>query len=127
MKNLFHVMPYSLNVILFPFTPPSVINTECSPWDNVIINASQDKDLKGKLFIMEEAILNGPDTHPVYKYLKEKTDLEDMLETHSSFFFVNGEATKIDLYQAASFGQLRSYIVNMTNERYTKKGVKLNA
>lgn len=120
MSNLFNVMPYSLNIVIFPFQPPGVsyLSANCDKFDEAVKIASTDKKLKSKLFIMETAELNGADTHPVYKYLKEKAELEPMLDTHSSFFFVNGEGTKIDLFQAASFTQLRGHIVELTRSEF---------
>lgn len=120
MKNLFHVMPYSLNVLLFPFQPKGInnVNADCTKFNQAIENATHDEELKNKLFIMEEAILNGENAHPVYKYLKQKTELEPMAESHSTFFFVGGEGTRIDLFQGASFGQLRGHIVSLTRDGY---------
>lgn len=120
MNSLFKVMPYSLNIMLFPFKPSQVgyEGKDCSAFEEYVKKASLDPKLKKKLFIMEEAELNGPDTHSVYEYLKSKSDLEPMADTHSTFFFVSGEGNRIDLFQAASFSQLRGHIVRLSTTDY---------
>ena len=120
MQSLFKVMPYSLNIMLFPFKIPSIDyeGQDCSKFDNYVKESTLNPALKEKLFIMEEAELNGPNTHSVYEYLKAKSDLEPMADTHSTFFFVSGEGNRIDLFQAASFAQLRSHIVRLSHEGY---------
>jgi len=120
MKSLFKIMPYSLNIVLFPHKIPSIAydGINCEEYDSVIAAASADPELKEKLYIMEDAVLNGPDAHPVYEYLKKSVDLEPMLETHSTFFFVSGEGNKVDLFQGASFSQLRGHIVRISKSDF---------
>ena len=65
---------------------------------------------------MEEATLNGPYVHPVYEFLKRKTEQPELIESHATFYFVNGEGTKIEVVQGASFANLKSHIIGLTKD-----------
>ena len=120
MQSLFKIMPYSLNILLFPFQIPSIDykNEDCGGFDAAIAKASDNELFKNKLFFMEEASLNGPYVHPVYEFLKRKTNQPELMESHATFYFVNGEGTKIEVLQGASFGTLRTHIVSSTKAGY---------
>ena len=113
-------MPYSLNILLFPFEIPSIDykNEDCSAFEAVLEKASKNKLFENKLFFMEDATLNGLYVHPVYEFLKRKTDQPELMETHATFYFINGEGTKIEVLQGASFGTLRSHIIGSTRDGY---------
>lgn len=120
MQSLFKIMPYSLNILLFPFKIPSIKyeDEDCSNFENILAEASKNELFKDKLFFMEEAALNGPYVHPVYEFLKRKTDQPELMETHATFYFLNGEGTKLEVLQGASFGTLRNYIISTTKDAY---------
>ena len=122
MQSLFKIMPYSLNIVLFPFEIPSIDydDEDCSDFEDLIEKASKNKLFKNKLFFMEEAIINGSErgVHPVYEFLKRKMNEPKLMDDHATFFFVNGEGTKIEMLQGASFVSLRDHIISSTKDGY---------
>lgn len=107
------VMPKTLELLVFPFDLTEGQNlkaTDCASFDPLL------KTVRKTLHIMELANINGPDTQPVFKYLKEKFDLDDMYVDRTSFFFVNPEGTQIDLLEGQSFGRLKHHVKEHLNK-----------
>jgi len=107
------VMPNTLELLVFPFDLTEEQNlkeTECASFDHIL------KTVRKTLHIMELTNINGPNTHPVFKYLKEKFGIDEMSANQSSFFFVNPEGTQIDLLEGQSFSRLKHHVKNHLNK-----------
>ena len=65
---------------------------------------------------MKPIEINGPDTHPVFKYLKQLFDMEEMDPNFAHYFFVNPDGNLVELHYGASYNTLKSFI-----ERHVKE------
>jgi glutathione peroxidase-family protein len=57
------------------------------------------KNPRTKLHSMEVTKINGPDTHPVLKYLKNVFKMEDFDGNFAPFFFVNPDGNKVEFHR----------------------------
>ena len=109
-------MPYSLNIILFPFKHDQLDYTtlDCTNFDKSLSNSS----LGDKLFVMEEAIMNGKDTHPVYKYLKSTATMDTILDEFATFFFISADSDRMIVSQGAAYHLLKDQVIALTKHNY---------
>mmetsp|Transcript_15386 Transcript_15386/g.19516 ORF Transcript_15386/g.19516 Transcript_15386/m.19516 type:complete len:320 (-) Transcript_15386:172-1131(-) len=144
--SLFNIVPYSLNVVVFPFRHPFLDYDEhettydCDEkYHEVLRKYDNDKQFENKLYIMEELkVLNEgknqkndkndkekkdpsqsqSQIHPVYRYLKAKLKMDELLEDYATFFFISSEGDRIDMLQGSSFGGLRDWVRQLTKNNY---------
>ena len=116
MEHLHDVWPYSLEILVFPFSTPErdeeVIAFQtsigCDPYFNAI-------NKKGRrIHVMEEAKLNGDDAHPVYQYLSKQFDgrlgADGMPTDLATFFIVTPDGDRIEAHIGISPGLLKHTI-----------------
>eukprot|EP00593_Proboscia_inermis_P016597 CAMPEP_0171306438 /NCGR_PEP_ID=MMETSP0816-20121228/16449_1 /TAXON_ID=420281 /ORGANISM="Proboscia inermis, Strain CCAP1064/1" /LENGTH=236 /DNA_ID=CAMNT_0011788013 /DNA_START=25 /DNA_END=735 /DNA_ORIENTATION=+ len=74
-------------------------------------NAEECKALSSDIIhIMEEAQLNGPDTHPVYRYLKKLFNVTDFETLFPTFFMVNSEGNYVESHQGGDPGHMTTFL-----------------
>ena len=116
MEHLHDVWPYSLEILVFPFSTPErddeVIAFQtsigCDPYFNAI-------NKKGRrIHVMEEAKLNGDDAHPVYQYLSKQFEgrlgVGGMPTDLATFFIVTPDGDRIEAHIGISPGLLKHTI-----------------
>ena len=116
MEHLHDVWPYSLEILVFPFSTPErddeVIAFQtsigCDPYFNAI-------NKKGRrIHVMEEAKLNGDDAHPVYQYLSKQFEgrlgAGGMPTDLATFFIVTPDGDRIEAHIGISPGLLKHTI-----------------
>ena len=64
---------YSLEILAFPFENDEIDISKCKETIEKV-----EKQEGKKIHIMEKVNINGPDTHPIYAYLKKLFDMESM-------------------------------------------------
>ena len=103
--------PYTLEILAFPFDHPNITTAACT--DDL---RALEKRPDAKIHVMKPIEINGPDTHPVFKYLKQLFDMEEMDPNFAHYFFVNPDGNLIELHYGASYNRLKSFI-----ERHVKE------
>lgn len=119
MEDLLETWPYSLNVVLFPYPHPKLNYDEhdCSHFEHTIASTQENSKLKDKLYMMEETVLNGKEAHPVYEWLKDQTDMEEMFEEYATFFFIGLDGRRIDVVQG-DFQNVKKHVQRLTQNNY---------
>jgi len=98
MDEIHSALTDNVEVFVFPFaksdTAENIDPSKCRSLDAII-----SKNRKSE-HIMEYVHINGPKTHPIYKFLKDESSTKEdqMPEDRMTFYFVNGEGTRIDMF-----------------------------
>jgi len=117
LEHMHSVHPYALEILAFPFDHPSISIEECRD----AIEASEKK--KGrKIHVMEPIEINGPKTHPVFKYLKKLFNLEEMDPNFAHVFFVTPDGNKFELHYGATYNALKQFVDHHVSGDYTEFG-----
>lgn len=99
------IYPYALEILAFPFDHPAISIDNCRD----AIEAGEKK--KGrKIHVMEGVDINGPKTHPIFKYLKKTFDMQEMDPNFSHFFFITPDGNKIELHRGATYNDLKRFV-----------------
>lgn len=99
------MVPYTFQLLLFPsLTGEDDIPDECKLLEELL------KIEKTNLRIMTPVEVNGQRTHPVYKYLKEKLELDRLQEDQHTWIFVDQMGTRIDAIVGSGQEKLKHHI-----------------
>ncbi|KAL7533013.1 hypothetical protein ACHAWF_004314 [Thalassiosira exigua] len=105
LEHMHSVHPYALEILAFPFDHPDIDTSSCID----AIKAAENK--KGyKIHIMEPVSINGPDTHPIYRYLKKLFGLDAMDPNFSHYFFIDPDGTLVEIHYGASYKTLKTFV-----------------
>ena len=93
LEGLLDVWSYGLEIVLFTFVNPNVEEEWDAAEEHGLLDCTSHREAvkKGRrrLHVMEEVKINGPNTHPVFKYLKDAFDFgEDGLSMDTTTFFI---------------------------------------
>mmetsp|Transcript_16169 Transcript_16169/g.23719 ORF Transcript_16169/g.23719 Transcript_16169/m.23719 type:complete len:221 (+) Transcript_16169:65-727(+) len=102
------IWPYSLEFLVFTFEHPKIDYDEDDEFCEHFDKAFKKKDRK--IHVMEEVKIDGPNTHPVYAYFKEKFQIEEMDYGIATFFLITPDGDQIEMHQGASARHLKQYI-----------------
>mmetsp|Transcript_9439 Transcript_9439/g.23064 ORF Transcript_9439/g.23064 Transcript_9439/m.23064 type:complete len:255 (+) Transcript_9439:119-883(+) len=105
LEHLHSINPYALEIIAFPFNHPDIDIESCRD----AIKAAEKKAAQ-KIHVMEAIEINGPNTNPVYKYLKKLFDMEEMDPTFSHYIFINPDGKYFELHFGASYKELKEFV-----------------
>lgn len=107
-KRLLKITPkQSIEFVVFPIVSNDERNgKECADFSEVFTTAGGKS---GNVHMMETANVNGPDTHPVYQYLKDVVGLEELMNDLSTLMFVNPMASQIDVLEGQSYDKVKKY------------------
>lgn len=114
MEHLHDVWPYSLEVLVFPFSTPErddeVIAFQTSIGCDTYFNAIKKKGRR--IHVMEEAKLNGDDAHPVYQYLSKQFEgrLDEIPTDLATFLIVTPDGDRIEAHIGLSPERLKHTI-----------------
>lgn len=116
MEHLHDVWPYSLEVLVFPFSTPErddeVTAFQTSIGCDTYFNAIKKKGRR--IHVMEEAKLNGDDAHPVYNYLSKQFEGRlgsDGIPTDlATFFLITPDGDRIEAHIGLSPERLKHTI-----------------
>ncbi len=104
-KKLLKITPkQSIEFVVFPILSD---DRGCESLDMELFSAIFGKS--GNVHVMEATNVNGPNTHPVYKYLKNVVELEDMIEDISTLMFINPMGSQIDALEGQNFDKIKRY------------------
>lgn len=104
------LMPYTLKLIVFPFQMSSSSSVDSSQCLSSVKSILKEVPPRKNVHIMEIVDINGPDIHPVYKYLKDSAKIETMKSDVTTFFFVNPMGTKIDVLIGQTYGKVKEHV-----------------
>lgn len=105
LEHMHSIHPYAIEILAFPFDHPESSIDSCR--DAIEAN---EKEGGYKIHIMEPISINGADTHPIYSYLKNLFEMEEMDPNFSHYFFINPDGTAIQLNYGASYSALKQYV-----------------
>uniref|UniRef100_A0A7S1Z6W0 ShKT domain-containing protein n=1 Tax=Trieres chinensis TaxID=1514140 RepID=A0A7S1Z6W0_TRICV len=106
LDHLVEIWPYTLEIMAFPFRS-KVIDEDP---DSCPSHKASDLSKKRKFHVMKEVEVNGPNTHPVYKFFKNKFEMDEINEHYATFFLVNPDGTVVEAHHGQSFVNLKNYI-----------------
>lgn len=93
--------------LAFPVEHPAVDIESC----RAETLASEKKGGR-KIHVMAATEINGPEAHPVYRYLKQLFDIEELQPRVAHYFFVDPDMTIIEHHHGASYNTLKSFVMN---------------
>lgn len=99
--NLWH----SVEILAFPFEHHAIDISSCR--DDLI---AYERKEGHKIHIMEAISINGPETHPVFKYLKNLFDMDEMDLSYAHYFFVDPDGTSIQLNHGVSYNAFKAFV-----------------
>jgi len=103
-ESLQRVWPYTVEILLFTFEHPEMdysIIDDCQAFRESFHKPGRS------IHVMEEVDINGPKTHPVYKYLKGLFNLTDLETNFSTYFLITPNGDSIEMYRGSSEEQLK--------------------
>ncbi len=101
MEAIHSTYPYVVEFLIFPTNVPCEGDDEETFREKTLF---EHKDWK--INIMQHVDVNGPDTHPVYKYLKDLFDLETLNESYSNFFYVSPDGDQASWVDGAHLSKI---------------------
>ena len=109
LEHMHSVHPYALEILAFPFEHSAI---DIEPCREAIKSVEKVGDAKTKIHIMEAVEINGPNTHPIYQYLKKLFDIgeDEMDPNFSHYFFIDPDGTLIELHYGASYETLKTFV-----------------
>ena len=117
-EYLHHTWPFILEILVFFYDHPDLdYEIDCASFH------ARWKFTGRKIHIMEVVPVNGPDAHPVIKYLKWTMTLNEesgIPTDFTSFFLINPDGNTIQYLKAMSFDKLKVRIQNTINSEYSE-------
>jgi len=114
-EQLKKIWPYALNIVLFPFDMPGVNYSleDCTQYEEAF---HKDRIVH----VMKSIEINGPNTHPVYKYMKNlfKIGEDDMQIDMATFYIISPDGNIIESHYGHSYELMKSYIRNNLRTNY---------
>ncbi|KAL3773907.1 hypothetical protein HJC23_010360 [Cyclotella cryptica] len=115
LEHMHTLYPFTLEILAFPFDHPNITTDSCA--DD--LRALERKSGR-KIHVMETAEINGPNTHPVFRYLKELFGMKEMDPNFAHYFFVHPDGNLIELHYGASYNTLKSFV-----DRHVKQDLRI--
>lgn len=106
LEHMHNIWPYTLEILAFPFWNKALEETP----DSCPSEKDIDKKYNKKIHVMKEVELNGPNTHPVYKFLKNKFNQDAMDESYATFFLINPDGNLVEEHFGTTPSQIKMYI-----------------
>ena len=104
-----------IEIVAFPFDHPDGDFEKCRQ-TNEAIEKRADKEYK--IHVMEPVHINGPDTHPVFRYLKESFDMDELDPNNTYNFKINPDGNTIEMKDSPNFYGLMAYINPLGDELF---------
>jgi len=105
LEHLHSINPWALEILAFPFNRPDIDLSSCRE------DIERFEKTDGhKIHIMETIDINGPDTHPIYRYLKKLFDMKEMDPNFSHYFFINPDGIYVELHYGISYNSLKTFV-----------------
>ena len=80
-----------------------------------------EKEKGHKILIMEAIDINGPNTHPIYQYMKNLFDIEEMDPNFAHYFFINPDGNYVELHYGASWQNLKQFVDTHVKHDYADR------
>mmetsp|Transcript_959 Transcript_959/g.1352 ORF Transcript_959/g.1352 Transcript_959/m.1352 type:complete len:257 (+) Transcript_959:140-910(+) len=106
-ESLQRVWPYTVEILVFTFEHPDF---DYSKIEDCKAHEEAFKKKGRHIHVMEQVNINGPKTHPVYKYLKGLFHMDELDNNYSTFFLVTPDGDSIEVHLGSSEEQLKAAI-----------------
>lgn len=116
LEHLHSINPYALEILAFPFDHPGSPIDKCR--ESVL---AAEKEKGHKIHIMEAIDINGPNTHPIYQYMKNLFDIEEMDPNFAHYFFINPDGNYVELHYGASWQNLKQFVDTHVKHDYADR------
>ncbi len=111
LEHMHAIYPYALEILAFPFNNPDVKIDSCIEQ----IEADEKGLLREhKIRIMKP--MDGPDSHPVFDFLKKPFKVEKLESGFAYYFFINPDGNVIEMHYGASYNALKRFIDHHVKE-----------
>lgn len=111
LEHMHAIYPYALEILAFPFNNPDVKIDSCIEQ----IEADEKGLLREhKIRIMKP--MDGPDSHPVFDFLKKPFNVEKLESGFAYYFFINPDGNVIEMHYGASYNALKTFIDHHVKE-----------
>jgi len=97
--------PFAIEIIGFPHEDPEIDydKEDCTVFDEVT------KEPRS-IHVMETIKINGPDTHPVFKYLKETAGMDTLDYDMASFFVLSAGGDKLEVHYGSTLPTFMAFL-----------------
>lgn len=102
LEHMHGIYPYALEILAFPF------NSQNANIDACIRQIEDDEKADHKIRIMKP--MDGPDSHPVFDFLKKSFNMEALDSGFASYFFINPDGNVIEMHYGASYNALKRFV-----------------
>mmetsp|Transcript_4173 Transcript_4173/g.8731 ORF Transcript_4173/g.8731 Transcript_4173/m.8731 type:complete len:231 (+) Transcript_4173:33-725(+) len=103
LEHMQGIYPWAVQIIAFPFDSPDASIDAC-----IKQIEADEKDEQHKIRIMKP--MDGPDSHPVFDFLKEAFNVEALDSGFASYFFINPDGNFIEMHYGASYNALKRFV-----------------
>ena len=105
LEHLHSIHPWALEILAFPFDHPDIDIEKCRGAIEKF-----EKTGGGRIHIMQAVEINGPNTHPIFRYLKKLFDMDAMDSNFSHYFFISPDGNFFELHYGASYNTLKIFV-----------------
>ena len=105
LEHLHSIHPWALEILAFPFNHPNIDIEKCR--DDI---EKFERTGGGRIHIMQAIEINGPNTHPIFRYLKKLFDMVEMDSNFSHYFFISPDGNFFELHYGASYNTLKIFV-----------------
>jgi glutathione peroxidase-family protein len=103
LEHMHAIYPYALEILAFPFNSPGATIDSCMKQIETV-----EKNTEHKIHIMEP--MDGPDSHPVFDYLKNAFNVKELDAGFAYYFFINPDGNIIEMHYGASYNALKRFV-----------------
>ena len=103
LEHMHSVYPYALEILAFPFDSPAADTDKCI---RQIVEV--ERNTERNIHIMEP--MDGPDSHPVFDFLKKAFNVKELESGFAYYFFINPDGNLIEMHYGASYNALKRFV-----------------
>lgn len=102
LEHMHGIYPYALEILAFPFNSPNANIDAC------IRQIETDEKAEHKIRIMKP--MDGPDSHPVFDFLKGAFNVKALDSGFATYFFINPDGNNIEMHYGTSYNALKRFV-----------------
>jgi len=98
------MVPSTVEFVVFPFEIDGYVKgDDCIDFEKEVSLGRKN------IYVMKPVQLNGENTHPVYKFVKDAIDTMVIREDVGTVFFVSPEGTQVDKLEDKTIAKFKRY------------------
>jgi len=102
LEHMHGIYPYALEILAFPFNSPNANIDAC------IRQIETDEKAEHMIRIMKP--MDGPDSHPLFDFLKGAFNVKALDSGFATYFFINPDGNNIEMHYGSSYNALKRFV-----------------